>query len=92
LSQRGKERRRAKLSATVDSALLAEVDRFVAGHADANRGMVIDEALRLWTLRERERALKAQFDAPQPAAEREDHATWLRRRREAASTRLFRPR
>ncbi len=51
-----KERRRAKLSATVDAALLAEVDRFVVDHADANHGMVIDGALRLWSLRERERA------------------------------------
>lgn len=87
-----KERRRAKLSATVDATLLPEVDRFVADHEDANRGMVIDEALRLWSLRERERALETQFAAPRSATEREERATWRRLRRGAATERLFRPR
>ncbi len=84
-----KERQRVKLSTTVDPALLDAVDRFVAEHAAAHRSEVIDEALRLWTARERERAIEAQYAAPRSAREQEEYAAWQRLRRSAA-TRLFR--
>lgn len=84
-----KERQRAKLSTTVDPALLDAVDQFVAEHAAAHRSEVIDEALRLWTARERERAIEAQFTAPRSVQEQEEHAAWKQLRRSAA-TRLFR--
>jgi len=84
-----KERQRVKLSTTVDPALLDAVDRFVAEHAAAHRSEVIDEALRLWTARERERAIEAQYAAPRSAREQEEYDAWKRLRRSAA-TRLFR--
>jgi len=86
-----KERQRARLSTTVDPELLDAVDRFVAAHEEANRSQVIDEALRLWAARERERAIEAQFAAPRSAQEQEqeEHAAWKHLRR-AAATRLFR--
>ncbi len=86
-----KERQRAKLSTTVDAELLDAVDRFVADHVTAHRSEVIDEALRLWTARERERAIEAQFTAPRSVEEQEEDAAWTQLRRSAA-TRLFRPR
>jgi len=46
-----KERPRAKLSTTVDPALLDAVDRFVTEHPAAHRSQVIDETLRLWVAR-----------------------------------------
>ncbi len=84
-----KERPRAKLSTTVDPALLDAVDRFVADHGEAHRSQVIDEALRLWTARERERAIEAQYAAPRSVREQEEHAAWKGLRRSAAA-RLFR--
>lgn len=83
-------RRRVKLSATVDAELLEAVDRFVGEHEGTTRSMVIDEALQLWAARERERAMEAQFLAPQSAQEAEDRAAWRRIRRSAAARRLFR--
>lgn len=85
-----REGRRAKLSATVDAGLLDAVDRFVAEHADVTRSMVIDEALRLWAARERERAMEAQFLAPPSDREAEERAAWRRIRRAAAADQLFR--
>ena len=89
MGERVKERRRAKVSTTVDAELLHMVDRFVAEHADTNRGMVFDDALRLWAARERERAIEAQHTAPQSPQEREEYAAWRQIRR-SASARLFR--
>lgn len=86
-----REGRRAKLSATVDAGLLDAVDRFVAEHAGVTRRMVIDEALRLWAMRERESALEAQFLAPPSDQEAAERAAWRRIRRSAAADRLFRP-
>ena len=83
------ERRRAKVRTTVDAELLHMVDRFVAEHADANRGMIFDEALRLWAARERERGIEAQHTAPQSSQERDECAAWRQIRR-SASERLFR--
>jgi hypothetical protein len=57
-------RRRPKITATLDPDLLASVDAYVADHPDLDRSAVIDEALRLWRARELERAMAAQFSAP----------------------------
>lgn len=86
------ERRRAKLSATVDAELLDVVDRFVAEHSATNRSMIIDEALRLWAARERERAMAAQYLGPQTEQESVERAAWREIRRSAAARQLFRPR
>ena len=84
-----RERRRAKVSTTVDAELLRLVDQFVVEHAETNRGMILDQALRLWAARERERAIEAQHTAPSSPREREEYAAWREVRR-AASKRLFR--
>jgi hypothetical protein len=91
MSRGTQERRRAKFSATVDAELLAAVDQYVQEHDDISRSMVIDEALRLWTARERERAIEEQLLAPQSPQEIEERAAWREIRR-AAADRLFRPR
>ena len=87
----GRESRRAKLSTTVDKDLLDAVDRYIAQHGQTDRGKVIDDALRLWTARERERATEAMYLAPKSTEEQEEYAAWRRFRRAAAS-RLFRER
>ena len=48
------------------------VDAYLTAHPSLDRSAVIDEALRLWRARELERALAAQFAAPDeiPPAER----------------------
>jgi metal-responsive CopG/Arc/MetJ family transcriptional regulator len=84
-------RQRTKFSATVDSALLEVVDRYVHEHDEVNRSMVIDDALRLWVARERERAMEAQYAQPETAEEAAEHEAW-RAIRDAAAQRLFRPR
>ena len=82
-------RRRAKIGATVDPTLLRVVDDYVARHPEYDRSAVIDEALALWHAREQDRAMRAQFEAPDdvPADER---AAWRGIRR-AAAERRFRP-
>ena len=80
------------MSTTVDAELLDTVDRFIETHGETNRSRIIEEALRLWAARERERATEAQFATPQSPAELEEHATWRRIRRASAATRLFQPR
>lgn len=82
------ERRRAKFSATVDAELLETVDRYVQEHEAINRSMVIDEALRLWSARERARAIEEQMLAPQSEQEQAERAAW-RELQSAAATRLF---
>lgn len=85
----GREIRRAKLSTTVDKTLLDAVDRFVEQHGQTDRGKVIDDALRLWSARERERATEAMYLTPKSAQEQEEYAAWRELRR-AAAARLFR--
>lgn len=84
-------KRRTKLNIVVDSAVLAAVDQYVQEHGAANRSTIIDEALRLWLARERERAIEAQFAAPQSAEELAELESW-RAMRDTAAQRLFRPR
>jgi hypothetical protein len=85
------QRGRVKLSTTVDRDLLAVVDRFMEQHGQTDRGAVVDEALRLWAARERERALEVQHLAPRSPEEQEEYAAWRRIRR-AAAGRLLRER
>jgi hypothetical protein len=80
---------RAKLSTTVESELLDAVDAYVADHAGLNRGLVVDEALRLWAARLREQAIEAQY-AETAASEAAERMQWRQLRR-AAATRILRP-
>lgn len=91
MSGQVRERRRAKVSTTVDAELLGIVDRFVAEHDGMNRGMVFDQGLRLWAARERERAIEAQHTAPLSPQAQEEYAAWRQIRRSAAE-RLLRDR
>jgi len=52
---------------------------------------VIDDALRLWTAREHERATEAMYLTPKSTEEQEEYAAWRLFRR-AAAARLFRER
>ena len=92
MTRSGGERRRAKLSATVDAELLEAVDRFLQEHPDMNRSVIIDQALRLWTAQERERAMEAQYHGPLSPEECEERAAWKKLRRSATTARLFRSR
>lgn len=80
-------RRRVKISVTLLPELLAVVDACVRENPGTHRSAVIDEALRLWSERQQERAMERQLreDASRSGAER---AHW-RRVRDPAARRRF---
>ena len=82
-------RRRAKIGTTVDPMLLRAVDEYVAQHPGCDRSTVFDEALALWHAREQERAMQAQFEAPDDVPADEEQA-WRGIRRAAAGRRFRR--
>jgi hypothetical protein len=86
-------RRRAKICTTVDAGLLEQVDRFVADHTGLTRSDVVDEALRMWSARVRERAMEELYADPSPLSE-EDAAEWRSWKaiQRASAARLFRDR
>lgn len=84
------ERRRIKVSVTVDPALLREIDAFVAKHPETVRSKVFEEALYLWYGQRLEEAIAEQHMAPQSDIEREEHEAW-RRIQAAAAERVFWP-
>jgi hypothetical protein len=77
-------RRRPKITATLDPDLLANVDAYVAAHPHIDRSAVIDEALRLWFAHELERAMEAQFAAPD-AVDPAERQAWDQLRRFSAA-------
>ncbi|CAA9273133.1 MAG: hypothetical protein AVDCRST_MAG77-3279 [uncultured Chloroflexi bacterium] len=83
-------RRRVKIGATVDPTLLRVVDDYVERHPGCDRSAIIDEALALWHAREQERAMRAQFEAPDDVPP-EEQRTWRKVRRAAAERRFCRP-
>ena len=88
MPQRSGQRRRVKIGAKVDPQLLQAVDGYLAEHPELDRSKVIDEALWLWYARQQERAMEAQFAAPQSPEEQAERAAW-RRIQSAAAARLF---
>jgi hypothetical protein len=60
-----KERTGNKLSATVDRALLSDVDAYLRDHPDRDLDTVVDEALRIWldAARAQDRAMEEQYAA-----------------------------
>jgi hypothetical protein len=66
---------RAKVTTTLDPELLAAVDAYVQAHPGTDRSAVLDDALRLRRARELERAMEAQFDAPD-GVDPEERGTW----------------
>src|SRR5579859_627064 len=79
-------RRRAKVSLTIDARLLTQVDSFVRQHPGTDRSKVVDAALVLWYAQQQERAMEAQFQAPD--APEEEWASW-KAIRTAAAQRTF---
>lgn len=82
-------RRRIKVGATLDPDLLAAVDAHVADTPGMDRSAVLDDALRLWTERQQERAMERQLreDAARYGDER---AEWRRVRGAAARAQVGR--
>jgi hypothetical protein len=83
------QRRRVKISATIDPDLLRVVDAYVAEHPDTGRSKVIDEALSLWHARQQEAAMRAQFE-DESGVDPEEWEAW-RALRDAATARRLRP-
>ena len=82
-------RRRAKVSITVDPALLNAVDSYVQHHADTDRSKVMESALQSWYSARQQEAMVKQFNEPQP--EKVEKQSWQRIRRGAAKRKLKRP-
>ena len=72
------ERRRVRVSATLDPQLVRAVDAYVAAHEGLDRSAVLDEALRLWYARQQEEAIAAQYAPAGPDDEppADEWATW----------------
>jgi Arc/MetJ-type ribon-helix-helix transcriptional regulator len=87
-TRRASSRRRVKVGATLDPALVAAVDAHVADHPGLDRSAVIDEALRLWQEREQERAMRRQFQEDAKYRNDPDRVAW-RAIRDAAATRTL---
>lgn len=82
------DRRRVKISASLDPALLRSVDEFVAENPTFNRSRVIEDALRLWQSRQLEQALEEQYAEPLTDDQAREMEAWRRIRRTAAQ-RIF---
>jgi hypothetical protein len=92
MATRQTERRRVKISATLDPALIQAVDAYVADHAGVDRSAVIDEALGLWYARQQQLAMEAQY-APggDDGPPEEEWAAWQAIRRAAAERLIAKP-
>jgi hypothetical protein len=84
------ERNRAKISVTVDPALLKEVDEYVSEHPGLDRSKVVDQALLQWYAARQEEAIAAQHRATPSDEERREMEDWRAIRRAAAARTLRR--
>jgi metal-responsive CopG/Arc/MetJ family transcriptional regulator len=83
-------RRRAKISVTLDPALLNAVDLYVQKHADLDRSKVMETALQHWYRARQDDAMIEQFSGPD-TVESSEQQSWRRIRRAAVSRKLNRP-
>ncbi|MDQ6713067.1 MAG: hypothetical protein M3Z28_07740 [Candidatus Dormibacteraeota bacterium] len=83
-------RRRAKISVTLDPALLNAVDLYVQSQPDLDRSKVMEAALHHWYRARQDDAMIEQFSVPEGVAS-EEQQSWRRIRRAAVSRRLKRP-
>ena len=83
-------RRRAKISVTLDPALLNAVDLYVQTRADLDRSKVMEAALQHWYRTRQDEAMIEQFSGPE-AIETSEQRSWRRIRRAAVSRKLKRP-
>jgi metal-responsive CopG/Arc/MetJ family transcriptional regulator len=86
----GIERRRAKISVTVDRSLLRAVDSYVEVHEDLDRSKVIDQALLDWYAARQDEAMVEQYTAPTTAEEDSEQEAWERIRDAAVADMLSR--
>jgi hypothetical protein len=82
-------RRRAKVSITVDPALLNAVDRYVQRHADMDRSKVMESALQSWYRVRQDEAMVDQFSAGEPPES--ELRRWQQIRRAAVRKKLKPP-
>jgi hypothetical protein len=82
------ERARAKISVTVDPALLKAVDAYIAEHPSLDRSKVVDMALLRWYAERQEEAIAAQHRASPNEVEQREMDDWRAIRRAAAARRL----
>ncbi len=90
MAERSLARRRAKVSVTVDPALLNAVDSFIQRHEGMNRSKVMDSALTSWYAAGQEEAMVEQFTPPEPTGVQTEREAWKRIRRAAATRKLRR--
>lgn len=86
----GSGRRRAKISVTLDPALLSAVDLYVQSQPDLDRSKVMEAALQRWYRTRQDDAMIDQFSGPEGVSGSEQQS-WRRIRRAAVSRRLKRP-
>jgi len=82
--------RRAKVSITLDPALLNAVDRYVQGHDKLDRSKVMEVALQHWYRARQDEEMVEQFSGPDPM-DKNELRTWRTIRRAAVSRKLKRP-
>ena len=87
----GIERRRAKISVTVDRALLRAVDSYVENHEGLDRSKVIDKALLAWYAARQDEAMVEQYTSSSTEDQDAEYAAWTTIRDAAASDMLSRP-
>ena len=85
------DRRRAKISVTVDRGLLTAVDSYVEHHEGLDRSKVIDKALLAWYAARQDEAMLEQYTGTSEGEEAE-YAAWTRIRDAAVADMLSRPR
>lgn len=85
------ERRRVKVSVTVDPSMLQAVNAYVDEHPELDRSKVVNQALQLWYTEQQQEAMERQFAPPESAEERVEREAWRKVRR-AAAERIFRRR
>lgn len=81
------ERTRAKISITINPALLRAVDDYVSAHPGLDRSKVIDLALMRWYAEQQDQAIAAQHGAPVDESVRREMEDWHAIRRAAAARR-----
>jgi metal-responsive CopG/Arc/MetJ family transcriptional regulator len=84
------ERRRAKISVTVDRGLLRAVDSFVEHHEGLDRSKIIDQALLDWYAARQNEAMIEQYAGSATSEEDAEHAGWARIRDAAVADMLTR--
>lgn len=82
----GANRRRAKVSVTVDPALLDAVDRYVQKQPSMDRSKVMERALLDWYRARQDEAMAEQFTPPEQASA--EYEEWRKIRRAAAERKL----